>query len=213
MELWNDWRKHYESLDIDPEQICKDGILDTEAWKTANPKIVFVLRESNDYPGDLADLLCDGPRYQTWHAISRWAGGLLKGFPRFEEVDDYAKKKEALHMVAALNLKKPTGGSGADMSVVSAYAFQDRALLLEQFRQISPDVVVACGTFDLLVWLLELVVKPDKSGQRPVYDAKRKAWVIPFRHPTRADSLKSYAQLEKVARQEPALWGLLGQRQ
>jgi hypothetical protein len=209
MDIWNDWQEHYRALGIDHGRICKDGILCADAYKMANTKVLFVMKEVNRWPGgNLPDSLSDGPHGQMWYTISRWAAGLFKGFPQFEKIDDYATMKESLRKVAAVNLKKPSGDASANMSVVSAYAHQDKPLLLEQFRNISPNVVVACGTFDILVWLLELKVDADNPSGRPVYDATREAWVIPFRHPARPreNNREMYGQLESVVKQEPALW-------
>jgi hypothetical protein len=101
-----------------------------------------------------------------WHTVARWATGLLNGFPDFATIDDFPVMKESLRKVAALNLKKATGGEFADFSKISAYAWRDRDLLLQQFRLLSPEIVVACGTFDILVWLLELNVNPDNPWEK-----------------------------------------------
>jgi len=59
-----------------------------------------------------------------------------------------------LSKIAVVNLKKASGGSWSDMAVVNAYAFHDRELLRRQIKDISPNLIVACGTMDQIIWLL-----------------------------------------------------------
>ncbi|MFH1373402.1 MAG: hypothetical protein ABII79_06390 [bacterium] len=197
MYLNSEWEKHYKQLGLDASKICRDGKLNAEKYKAAGKKILFVLKETNDYKGGLQNLLKNGPRFQMWHAVARWAHGILHDFPSFDENMLREELTESLHRVAAINLKKATGGASSDMSVINAYAFRDRELLLKQIGEIKPELIVACGTFDILVWLLELNVKPDRPMQEPVKDKTGDVWVIPFRHPARTDNRKTYCELKK----------------
>jgi hypothetical protein len=199
-DLWSRWADHYSALAIDRDAICRDGIADPERFAAASDRVLFVMREANDWPGgDIRALLRDGPRFQVWHTIGRWAAGLLQGFPNFERVDDRETMRDALGQIASINLKKKTGGSSADLSVINAYAWQDRHLLREQIELIRPTTIVACGTWNELVWLLELPVKAD--APRTVLQApKVAARVIPWVHPSRCDNRKSYEDLAMLVR-------------
>jgi hypothetical protein len=75
-------------------------------------------------------------------------------------------ERDALQSIASINLKKASGGASADSAVVSAYTFQDRDLLRDQIKSISPHTIVACGTTNVLVWLLRWPVMPT-SRTRP----------------------------------------------
>ena len=80
--LWKRWEDHYSSIGIDPKEICKDGVINQTKYRECRPKVMFVLREANNFPGgDLRDLLQNGPKYQLWHTIARWAIGILRRFP------------------------------------------------------------------------------------------------------------------------------------
>ena len=196
-DIWARWALHYERMGIDPARICRDGILNPEAYRQAPVKVLFIMKEVNDWKGgDLRDLLADGPKYQMWHSVARWAAGVLGCFPRYETIDNYNSMKGALRQVATLNLKKTSGGSWADSSVINAYAFLDRDLLLDQIEAIAPQVIVACGTFDSLVWLLELKLDPDSPKSKPARDEKRRMWVVPFRHPARVNNSETYDELK-----------------
>ncbi len=197
-EIWAKWGQHYVKLGIDPKGICRDGIIDVTAYRHSKPRILFVMREVNDFPeGDLRVMLSKGPKYQMWHTVARWASGILNGFPPFEEIDTWTAMKDSIRSIATINLKKITGGSTADMSIVNAFAFRDRDLLLEQIELIDPEIIIAAGTFDTLVWLLELEVYPEKPLDRPVPEKVYGLQVIPWRHPGRADNRETYEELKK----------------
>jgi hypothetical protein len=197
-DLWDRWAQHYRECGINPDRICRDGIAVPEHFAAAPQRVLFVLREVNDWEGgDLRTLLAAGPRYQTWHTVGRWAAGLLHGFPSYEEVDRWEVMRDALQSIASINLKKTSGGASADPAVVSAYAFQDRELLRDQIELISPHTIVACGTTDVLVWLLRLPVNAD-TPHAPVR-TREGVRVIPWVHPARCDNRKTYQRLAELA--------------
>lgn len=200
-DLWARWRAFYEEHGIRASQICVDGIVDPARFAAAPKRILFVLREVNDWPGgDLRPFLAAGPRYQTWHNVARWAAGLLDGWPPYDVVDRFDRMHDALRQIAAINLKKTTGGSVADLSVVNAFAAHDRELLVEQIERIGPQIIVACGTFDQLVWLLDLTFNPDDPWRGTAQDAARGITVVPCRHPVRCNGARVYKELmEKFA--------------
>lgn len=197
-DLWDRWAQHYRERGIDPGRICRDGIAVPERFAAAPQRVLFVLREVNDWEGgDLRTLLAAGPRYQTWHTVGRWAAGLLRGFPSYEEVDRWEVMHDALQSIASINLKKASGGASADPALVNAYAFQDRDLLRDQVRLISPHTIVACGTTEVLVWLLRLPMDADKP-HAPV-STREGVTVIPWVHPTRCNNRKTYHRLAELA--------------
>jgi len=206
-DLWEEWITEYRKRGIEPSRMCRDGVLAPEEYTSAHPRLLFVMKEVNDLEGgSLQKLLRDGPVHQMWHAVSRWAAGLLNGFPPFEDIDTYAVIKRSLKKVASINLKKTSGKARSNMSVVGAYSFIDRHLLRRQIQEIGPQLVIACGTWDVLVWLLELEVDPDNLIARPAYSQLVEAWVLPFRHPARTNNRVSYDDLKKRVAMLPNNW-------
>ncbi len=193
------WERHYKDLGITPEKgICSDGVFDDEEWKKPSKKILFIMKDTNKFEGDLKTLFENGPKYQMWHTISRWAGGILNNFPEFEEIDNRSAKKANIKKIASINLKKTSGGASSNMRIINAYAHAGKELLLEQIDEIQPEIIVACGTFDSVIWLLDLKVNPDKPHECPVFEETRNIWVIPWIHPGRVDNRKTYNKLKKL---------------
>ena len=84
-----------------------------------------MLKEVNKFKkGDLRMMLKEGPAFQMWHTIARWVAGLIYKFPEYDEIGKYMK--ESLSRVAAINLKKASGEAIADMSIINAYAYNDK---------------------------------------------------------------------------------------
>lgn len=200
---WGKWITHYQALGINTDRICRDGIFDELEWGKVKKKILFVMKEVNDPKnewknGNLKDLLRDGPKYQMWHTVARWAAGMLYDFPEYEEIDTWDKMKKVIRKIASINLKKTSGGSFSNMSVINAYAYIDKELLLEQINEIQPHIIVACGTFDSLIWLLGLEINPDNPYEKPIFNKKRNIRVIQWRHPARVNNKKTYNELKGI---------------
>ena len=194
--IWQRWHEHYSKIGISSEDICRDGIIDYETYIRAKPKILFVMKEVNQWPGgDLREMLRNGPVYPMWHTVARWAAGILRGFPPFDEINKHEVFVESIRSIATINLKKISGQGYANMSIVNAFAFMDRHLLLDQIQMINPDIIVAGGTFDSLIWLLDLQVDPEDPWSRSVLDHRRNIKVIPWRHPGRVDNRETYDKL------------------
>lgn len=158
----------------------------------------------NDWRGgDLAHEFNErwrGPKYQIWHTVARWTAGILSGFPPYSRINHWDTYRDSVFKMAAINLKKQSGLSSSDMSEINAFARADQSLLLEQIRGINPDIIIACGTYDQLIWLLGLQINPNKLGD-PVWSKEFSAHVIPFRHPARVGSNeKAYNNLKKLVK-------------
>jgi hypothetical protein len=215
-ELFEKWIQHYQRMNIAnaEERFSRDGMINEERYNQSSLKILFVLRDVNaeepranyekeknvkrhkEYEGfDLREVLRDGPKYQMWHAIARWSAGLLHGFPSFERIDNYKTMRDSLLSVAAINLKKTPGAKTACLDQVNAYANMDSYLIKKEIEIIDPDIIVGCGTFSHLIWLLDLPVDSDDPVSKVCVTEKFK--VVPWRHPGRVNNKETYKQLKK----------------
>jgi len=199
-EIWRKWTEHYISLGLDPKTLCKDGIIDSYTLK---PKILFILKEVNQFPGgDLRALFKERP-YGIGKTLARWTAGILKGFPVYSDIKNLDENalKDYLSKVAVINLKKISGREQSDDSIINAYAHQDRELLLEQIDSINADIIVACSTMNALIWLLDLKVDSNNPFRKPVRYKSTGKLVIPFRHSSRDNNpQESYKRLKELVK-------------
>jgi len=183
---WPEWMVHYSQLGYTSDLVALDGIGDQPLFQRAGRRILFVLKEPNQQKNtDMRWELRKGPSGPPWHAVARWAACLLaKDVLSYDDAE--ATKRTALRQVAAINIKKISGGAKSDMADISAVAYRDRKVLREQIQEISPQIIVACGTFAQLVWLLKLDLPAASVDLSAVWSASRDFCVVPFRHPTRS---------------------------
>ncbi len=198
-DIWARWATHHSEHGIDPARISRDGIICQDLFKNAPRKILFILKETNKYPGgSLQDYLSKGPKSQMWYEVSRWAAGLLNNFPPYNEIDHADVLTHSIQSIAAINIKKITGGASAWWNEINLYAHLDAHLLTEQITLISPRIIVACGTFDILVWLLNLEINPKDIQSRCHRIMQNDGLLISWRHPARASASSSYNGLRDV---------------
>ena len=200
-DLWAQWRATY-----DPKQakrLVEDGFRDEKVYRSAPVRLLVVLKETNSRGGKydgvrLTDQLGKGAEGTIWHRIAEWAAGFHHGFPPYEQVTGNTVKDEALRRIAVINLKKIPGGSASIESTIDGYAFRDRLLLREQIAALDPEVILACGTFGPMCWLLEPVIAAGTDlGEVVTLDGGTK--LIKWDHPARRGKKKHkwYESLKK----------------
>lgn len=192
------WEKHYLDHGIDPSNMWSDGFVDESTFRNARHQILFVAKEADSIQGgNLRDLMSPRPQYALLHMIARWSFGILNNFPDFTLANNMDNMIQALSEVAVINLKKKPGGPYANPLIISAYTKLDRDLLIEQIDYIKPSVIIACGTIEHFIWLLETKVLPEQAN-KPFRETRWNSWVIPFRHPVRSNSETTYNDLRKL---------------
>lgn len=144
-KLFREWRQSRPGL-------IRDGVVDAIEYRTAEPTIVFVLKEVNDIHDpawDLREFLRNGARGKTWNNVTRWTRGVKPGGDEvpWNQAKPVTKKLRAdrLRGVAAMNVKKTSGQGPSDMDVVLDIARQDAEFLRRQFALYSADITVCCG--------------------------------------------------------------------
>ncbi|MCK4824496.1 hypothetical protein KA005_52580 [bacterium] len=161
LDKWEKLRKYPEFV--------RDGIVDEEAYLSKRPLLVFLLKEANDYgKGDLRKLLVQRVKGGTWRNIARWAIG-IKSLPDkhipWEQLKTASEEAllKSLRTIAAVNLKKQSGGAKASRAAVLQAARKDKELISAQLEIYHPDIVVCCGVDDI-VREISLV---DSSWEHP----------------------------------------------
>lgn len=152
-QLWTKWRAAYGS---DGARIVRDGIGEPDSFERSKKRLLFVLREPHGWDGaDMRDQLRQGVKYAVWRRIAEWAAAILLDYPPFNDICDTSIQDAALRQIAVINVKKLPGGSSASQWEIDDHAFRHRDLLRHQIDVIAPNVIVACGTFGVMRWILE----------------------------------------------------------
>lgn len=120
----------------DPD-IVADGVICEQEFLNARYKIVYILKEVNGGKSwDLRDFVYEGGRPQTWDNIARWTEGILsweKEFPWSEmETDNEQRRLRELKKIAAVNLKKTSGGHTSNNGEIYRAAVDHHDIIKEQ---------------------------------------------------------------------------------
>lgn len=140
--LFDEWRQKRPDL-------VADGVVDERIWLSRHPRILFVLKEANNFSGDLRDFLREGGRTQTWDSVARW----VEGMRRLPDTVFWAdlshiesRRLEILRSIAVMNVKKSSGGHTSVSKELESAARQDSELLQKQFSLYEADITICCGS-------------------------------------------------------------------
>lgn len=159
--LFDRWRSRYAACS---GHFIRDGVVgsDESCWSDAKTKVLFLLKDCNDPEDKLSECghdLCELlrlPEIHTWpnmafaYTIGRWAYGIqhstLNEAAPFDDADDRANRKKALHCSAVVNLKKIAGCAQSKPKDLEQSVKADGDLLREQLGILNPQVVICGGT-------------------------------------------------------------------
>lgn len=155
--LFEEWKKEIE---LDEDHFVEDGIVCPEMWKKADRKILFILKETNDYRSSIVKLINDvvtkkKPKSKLWngamfHNLGRWTYGLLNyqnDMPLYKIA--HQNRKKSLLSCSYVNIKKTTGGRTATKAV-EHHAEKYAHFLRRQILLINPDIIVFGGTYEMI---------------------------------------------------------------
>ena len=177
-ELFSRWKTSYGQQSID---FSEDGIINEEIWNKAHRKILFFMKDSNDYRKDLRDLFNRNP----WQLLGIWSYGLQQLTTACTPIFTEPKKTEnwqfACRSSAVINLKKLTGKNHSNDSELQTAGNRDIAYINEELEIIQPDIVVCCGIFHLVKDLFTGMEPKGPDGR--IYQRGDVIW-IDFIHPS-----------------------------
>jgi len=177
-DLFEKWKETYGTQ---AKKFNEDGIVDEEAWECAPRKVLFLLKETNNFIGDFRVALKEGP----WKVIGYWAYGVQNvepgRFPSFASARKPENYRNACISSAVVNLKKLTGGSVAKKEEIQEAAQRDSDFICEELQTIEPDIVVCCSSFDIARSLYSDLEAVDSDGK--CYKQGKTPW-IDFCHPS-----------------------------
>lgn len=177
------FEKHRKKYD----EYCEDGIVSGLDYIMSNYKICYILKETNSITGfDLAKFVREGCCGATWNNISRWTAGLLFN-KEFDDVKSISKDDRIKYLapIAAINLKKTPGSASSNNKIISSFARDDKAYIIDELKAIDSEIIICCGTGDIFI---EEILDKDASNFTKVNDDLFYYWyndklIIKYRHP------------------------------
>lgn len=175
--LFDEWQHHKQ----DPADFYGDGILDENEWEKVSPKILYVLKEvdeTSDIVYSITNMLAETVKADkwdkgftpTWANVIRWTHGLTESVTAYHPVmHDFISLKRVLLKCATLNLKKTRGRAAAVADQVGQAAGDDKDWIMREIAVIDPDIIICCGTFDIVKWRVFHKDTPEhvlRSGNR-----------------------------------------------
>ena len=132
----------------------RDGVVDSESYINSPRKLLYVLKEANDFDGALRCLVRNGGKAATWNNITRWTQCVheLPNTLDWSELEDVTPKQrvKALRSIAFMNVNKHPGRAQADQDDLRKVIERDQRFVREQIQIYDADYVVCCGTGSLL---------------------------------------------------------------
>ena len=162
----------------------RDGAVNEDSWSNLpNNRVLWVLKEVNDFMGDLRNLLNNQEelyKYSNWKAtyglVAKVSYGILNqlGWGEWaENVDKLVKEDRILQKIAVININKCGGTSASDPKALTEAAEKFHDIIVKQIELLDPNVVILGGVNDFISkWL-------------PMNDTNRKWLVAP--HPGQRD--------------------------
>lgn len=156
-DLFDQWEKDRPGVDF-----IRDGIVDEPAFNSISPRIVFVLKDTDGGRFDLREFLFvgawNGKRgfgngSHTWGPIRR----VLKKLAHMGGWSFSADKHKSLRTIAAINVKKESGGDKCPAWKLSEAAEKDGDYIYKQLGlyKDKKTVFIACRTFQYVLKVLQ----------------------------------------------------------
>ncbi|MGZ0016906.1 hypothetical protein [Yeosuana sp. AK3] len=190
---WKAERPQYKNF-------VSDGILNYSEYRKQNPKILFLLKESNSGFINIAPFPEGyGPRGSSnmfWRYMRGYEHiiiSALKEQPFNENKVLELKEKKNIN-TAYVNVKKQCDNNPTSNSMeIELFAQNDKELLTEQIELINPDVIYCAGTFSSYKILYNEVNKLSMG----IYQTKERI-VIDYYHLAHRKGYKTFKELYNI---------------
>lgn len=148
-ELFREWVDNTSGTDF-----VYDGVVNPDEWEKMPIHVVFLLKETNGFSGDLRHFLNAGGRWMTWNNIARWTYVLRqrvvkKETPRWEKAKRIYNetRKYNLRKIAVINVKKRAGTAVTNtQELIEAFRKDNKSFLVRQLNMLGyVDYIVCCG--------------------------------------------------------------------
>jgi hypothetical protein len=142
-----------------PDYCNVDGVANLAKYINTKPRVMFVLKEANDYYESMRSLHSNNTDnvihgYRNWRRsyqkLLYVAHGILTQSFLWNDMDDLENDGTIdgyfhLDEIAFINLKKWCGGSQANLTEVWEEYHEARTIIEEQIEYLSPDIIINCS--------------------------------------------------------------------
>lgn len=148
-ELFREWIDNTSGTDF-----VYDGVVNPNEWEKMPIHIVFLLKETNGFCGDLRNFLNAGGRWMTWNNVARWTYILRQRIVKKDAPKwNLAKRvynetrKYNLRKIAVINVKKGAGTAVTNTKeLINAFRKENKSFLFQQLNILGHiDYIVCCG--------------------------------------------------------------------
>ena len=156
---------------VKEENLCK--VAKWGQYNDAKPKVLFILKEPStrgnnqnyDYKESLADEKWDPSK--MWKLLAWCSGGFQKDLDECRKlIKEKEGRKNLLKYSSYMNLKRFGDGTSSDMSLVGLHTGLFWPLMMNEIKELRPDIIVFCGTFPIFKELIKCLNKlPDYARQ------------------------------------------------
>ena len=178
-----------ELREQDPD-IVFDGAVNNDFWTDSKTRILWVLKETNEFPkdkdlrvllGEISNAPDPNSVYNRWKAtyglVVKVSYGLLNNLEWGEWADDMdslLKNGKTLEKLAIINVNKRAGGAKSDAKKLREAAGEFKEMLLRQIELLDPHIIILGGVSDIVLeWLkgidkVRKIIVADHPGQMKV---------------------------------------------
>lgn len=196
LEKWKESRPNYNYF-------TNDGILKYENFANQNPKILFLLKESNSDFINISPInensLGHGPKGNSntfWRYMRGYEHVINCAWNKKDlNLNETLKIKESPNInTAYVNIKKQCDNksNSSDQEIIK-FAKTDKEFLLKQIEIISPDIIFCGGTLEPYIILESNLIKVNTKVYRSNH-----YFVIDFYHLAHRKGYKTFQELFDV---------------
>jgi len=214
MKIVEEENRIFDSWKMRLPNLIPDGVVNENAYRSINPKLLFLLKEPNtkETGWNLIDFIQKGAQASTWDNIVRWTIGIRnfkKEIPWSELLTISAEqRKETLQSVVVMNLKKTPGGQVTDDKKLFQFVSENCEFLVEQFLLYtdhqSTHITICCGSQVTNLFNQFISVAPQDWQHTfngiPFREYRPNQFVIAYAHPEArvADNILYYPLINAV---------------
>lgn len=147
----------YDGLIYRRDPNCKDDeYAEVKKWECAKRKVLFLLKDTNDFPNDDGDYRWsyfydteELRTYKTFVVLLKWLWALSEvtpeNCPKFNKTREEYISAAQKYPMAIVNVKKIVGGSSVNNKTLWDFYEKDKKFIKEQICDLLKPNIIVCG--------------------------------------------------------------------